>query len=149
MKDAITIIKADHRKLEKLFEAYEKLGNKAYKTKEAQALEIIRLLTIHTGMEEDLLYSRLSERLKKDDIKMVDEAYVEHGVAKELMSAIESMSPEQKLFDAKVKVLSEVVAHHVKDEENELLPTTKKEFSEEELIGIALKMEEYKKENEE
>ncbi len=149
MKDAITIIKADHRKLEKLFKDYEDLGEKAYKKKEDVSREIITTLTIHAEMEEKILYPKLKPRFKKENDFLVNEAYVEHGIAKELLSAIESMNPEHEYYDAKVKVLGEIVAHHVKEEENELLPLVKKEFNEEELQEMGIQMKEFKGENEE
>ncbi|CAG9933057.1 protein of unknown function [Candidatus Nitrotoga arctica] len=57
---------------------------------------------------------------------MIDEAMVEHASAKELIAQIQAMAPEEELFDAKVKVLSEQIDHHVKEEEEEMFPLAKK-----------------------
>lgn len=109
--DAIAMLKADHRKVEGLFEKYETARGK----KRDIALQICQELTIHTLLEEEIFYPACREAGVETD--MMDEANVEHDGAKVLMAELEAGSPDDAFYDAKVKVLSEEIKHHVKEEE--------------------------------
>jgi len=110
-KDAIALLKADHRKVEELFEKYETArGRKADIAK-----QICMELTIHTMLEEEIFYPACREAGVDSD--MMDEANVEHDGAKVLIAELEAGSPDDDFYDAKVKVLSEEIKHHVKEEE--------------------------------
>jgi hypothetical protein len=110
-KDAIALLKADHRKVEELFEKYETArGRKAEIAK-----QICMELTIHTMLEEEIFYPACREAGVDSD--MMDEANVEHDGAKVLIAELEAGSPDDDFYDAKVKVLSEEIKHHVKEEE--------------------------------
>jgi hemerythrin superfamily protein len=111
--DAIALLKADHRKVEGLFAQYEKA--KASSRKLALAKQICLELTVHTKIEEDIFYPACSEDGVDEDL--MDEAYVEHDGAKVLVAEIEKGSPDDQYYDAKVHVLSEMIKHHVKEEE--------------------------------
>jgi len=143
MTDPIKLIKDDHRKVEALFKKYESCGDRAFKQKKLLGHEISMLLTKHAQMEEEIVYPKLSERFNKEGDKLVEEAYAEHEVAKQLISHIESLPPEDPQFHAKVIVLKEYILHHVKEEEGELLPKTKKEFSKEELNELGIQIERF------
>jgi hypothetical protein len=110
--DAIALLKADHRKVDELFESFEKAGSVSPKQKLAH--EICTELKVHTMIEEELFYPAFRGKIE-DDTR--DEAYVEHDGAKVLINDIEAGSPEDDFYDAKVKVLSEEIKHHVKEEE--------------------------------
>ncbi len=110
--DAIALLKADHRKVEGLFEQYEKAKDSVRKQKISH--EICVELKIHTLLEEEIFYPALRGKIEDDTL---DEAYVEHDGAKVLINDIESASPDADFYDAKVKVLSEEIKHHVKEEE--------------------------------
>ena len=109
--DAISLLKADHRKVEELFEKYESARSK----KADIARKICMELTIHTMIEEEIFYPACREAGIESD--MMDEANVEHDGAKTLIAELEAGSPEDEFYDAKVKVLSEEIKHHVKEEE--------------------------------
>lgn len=145
--DPVELIKNDHRMVEELFAEYEGLGDTAYATKRALADQIIRALELHTEMEETIAYPAFRDVFKKEDDKMVEEAFAEHEVAKHLIEEIRSLSPEDPQFDAKVTVLKENVAHHVKEEETELLPAAEKELPEDELARIGEEMQDFKDSN--
>jgi hypothetical protein len=110
-KDAIALLKADHRKVEELFEKYESARGK----KTDIAKQICMELIIHTMLEEEIFYPACREAGVDSD--MMDEANVEHDGAKTLIAELEAGSPDDDFYDAKVKVLSEEIKHHVKEEE--------------------------------
>jgi len=110
--DAIALLKADHRKVEQLFAAFE--SAKGDGRKEKLAREICTELKIHTMLEEEIYYPALRGKIEDD---LLDEAYVEHDSAKVLINDIEAGGPDDDFYEAKVKVLSEEIEHHVKEEE--------------------------------
>jgi hypothetical protein len=110
--DAIALLKADHRKVEDLFEKFEKTHDDD--RKKALAREICTELTIHAMIEEEIFYPACQGQIADEDV--LDESYVEHDGAKVLISEIMS-NMNAKFFEAKVTVLSELIKHHVKEEE--------------------------------
>lgn len=111
--DAIALLKADHRKVEALFDEFKK-ARKAER-KAALAQEICQDLTIHMLIEEEIFFPACRSAGVKDD--SLDEAYVEHDGAKVLIAEIEAGSPDQEFFDSKVKVVGEQMEHHHHEEE--------------------------------
>jgi hypothetical protein len=111
--DAIQLLKADHRQVEEWFEEFEK--TKADRKKETLAHKICTALTVHTQIEEEIFYPAFLEATGDED--MNDEAYVEHQGAKNLIAEIEAGKPGDDKWDAKVHVLSEMIKHHVHEEE--------------------------------
>jgi len=110
--DAIALLKADHRKVEDLFEQFEKATSASAKQKLCHTICVE--LKVHTSIEEEIFYPALRGKIDDD---MLDEAYVEHDGAKVLINDLESATPDSDFYDAKVKVLSEEIKHHVKEEE--------------------------------
>lgn len=110
--DAIALLKADHRKVEELFEQFESTSGTGSKQKIAH--QICVELKMHTMLEEEIFYPAFEGKIEQD---LLDEAYVEHDSAKVLVNDIEAGGPEEDFYDAKVKVLSEEIEHHVKEEE--------------------------------
>ena len=110
--DAIALLKADHRKVEELFEEYE--GAKGDGKKQKIALQICLELTVHAKIEEEIFYPACEGKIDEDLLK---EAYVEHDGAKMLIAEIEAGTPSDEFYDAKVSVLSEQIEHHVGEEE--------------------------------
>jgi hemerythrin superfamily protein len=116
--DAIALLERDHREVEALFDQFEAAAGDGDKA--AIAAEICLALKVHAQIEEELFYPRAREAT--GDTALIDEAVVEHMGAKVLVAQIEAMKPRQPLFEAKVKVLSEQIRHHVEEEESELFP---------------------------
>jgi hemerythrin superfamily protein len=137
--DAITLLKADHADVEKLFKTYEKLGDKAYKSKEKTVASIIKALSVHAAIEEQVFYPAARQQVPdtKDEVL---EAIEEHHIVKWVLSELEHLSPEAESYDAKVKVLIENVRHHVEEEEQEFFPEIRKALGRKQLgeIGDAL-----------
>lgn len=112
-KDAIALLKADHRQVEDWFSQFKKARKADRKEKLAQ--KICDALKVHTRIEEEIFYPAFLVATREKDIH--HEAEVEHAGAKKLIAEIESLNPEDDYYDAKVKVLSEMIKHHVKEEE--------------------------------
>lgn len=110
--DAIALLKADHREVEDLFAKFENASGDGRKQKIAE--QICTELKIHTMIEEEIFYPALEGKIEED---LLSEAYVEHDGAKVLINDIMAGGPDDEFYDAKVKVLSEEIEHHVKEEE--------------------------------
>lgn len=110
--DAIALLKADHRKVEGLFEDFEKA--RGPDRKQALARQICTELKVHTAIEEEIFYPAFRGKIEED---ILNEAWVEHDGAKVLVNDIEAGGPDDDYYDAKVKVLSEEIKHHVQEEE--------------------------------
>ena len=123
--DAIALLTQDHADVKALFKKYKQLCESGAddSEKEAIALEICTQLTAHATVEEEIFYPATRA---EDTDDLLDEAEVEHGTAKDLIAQIEDMEPDDDLYDAKVTVLGEYIDHHVKEEEGELFPKTRK-----------------------
>lgn len=139
-QDAIQLLKADHREVEQMFSKFENTNGAATKSKLAD--QICLALKVHTQIEEEIFYPAAREALT--DEEMIDEAVVEHAAAKDLIAEIEAMDVDEDLFDAKVKVLSEQIEHHVEEEEKELFPKLQKTDMDMRMLGM--RMAERKKE---
>jgi len=120
--DATALLEQDHADVRKLFAEYDELATDQAEGEERQALaeQICAMLTAHSTIEEEIFYPAAREAGVEADL--LDEAEVEHAAAKDLIAQIRSMSPDDDLYDAKVKVLGEYVDHHVDEEEGELFP---------------------------
>lgn len=110
--DAIALLKADHRKVEDLFEQFEDAHGA--KAKQRIAHEVCMELIIHSQIEEELFYPAIKDAVEED---IYTEAHVEHDGAKVLIAEILAGDPEDEFYDASVKVLSEMIKHHVHEEE--------------------------------
>ncbi len=121
--DALRMLKDDHDKVKGLFEKFES-ARRDDKKKGEIAQTICKELTVHTQLEEEIFYPAVREAIDDEDV--MNEAVVEHGSAKDLIAEIEKMSPDEDMFDAKVKVLGEFVNHHIREEQNEMFPQVRK-----------------------
>lgn len=111
--DAVALLKADHRKVERLFEKFESASR--VDIKEGLVREICTELCVHAAIEEEIFYPACKGLIEHPDL--LDEAYVEHDGAKVLIAELIDGDADMAFYDAKVKVLSEMIKHHVKEEE--------------------------------
>jgi hemerythrin superfamily protein len=111
--DAIALLKADHRVVEDLFEKFESAKEPAKLA--TLAKQICTELMVHATIEEEIFYPACKGKI--EDEELLDEAYVEHDGAKVLIAELLQGSPSHEFYDAKVKVLSEEIRHHVQEEE--------------------------------
>ena len=122
--DPISLLVSDHQTVKALFEQFEELSDRSKVSKKKVADAICRALLIHAQIEEEIFYPAVKEVIDSDEL--MDEAEVEHASAKELIEQIQDMDPDDDLYDAKVKVLSEQIEHHVREEEDEMFPSVRK-----------------------
>lgn len=120
--DALVLLKTDHDKVKDLFKQFEEAEGRQEKCK--IALETIMELRMHAVVEEEIFYPAM--RAKKVEKAILDEADEEHHVAKLLIAELATMDGSEPHFDAKFKVLSENIKHHVREEENEMFPQCRK-----------------------
>ena len=132
---ALEMLEADHRGVEDLFERYDQQKEDDDESRQATAERICDELTVHMAIEEELFYPWLRENLDEDDMEMLEEAYVEHASAKDLIAQIEMAEGTDPESDAKVKVLSEYIKHHVKEEENEIFTAVSDKGEELDALG--------------
>jgi hemerythrin superfamily protein len=114
-KDAVALLKADHRAVEDLFSEFEKASGDTRKQKLAE--QICLELSIHAKIEEEIFYPACEDKVEEDLLK---EAYVEHDGAKVLIAEIMAGDPSDEFYDSKVKVLQEQIEHHVEEEEKRM-----------------------------
>lgn len=117
---ALELLTADHRKVEMLFDQFEEEKDGDEDARRSIAERICAELTIHAQLEEECFYPWLRENLEEDAMDMVEEAQVEHSTVKDLVAQIEGAGEIDTTYEAKMKVLSEYVRHHVQEEENEI-----------------------------
>ncbi len=138
--DAIAMLEADHAKVKALFEQFEGLSDRSKVSKKKIADQICMELSIHAEVEEQVFYPAVRGIVKDEDL--MDEAVVEHASAKELIAQIMEMDPDDDLYDAKVKVLSEQIDHHVGEEEDDMFPKVRK--GKVDLVALGAEMEAFK-----
>ncbi len=142
--DAIVLLKDEHQLIRKSFRAFEKAGDNAHATKGKLVDRIIELLTVHTYIENEVMYPRVRELLPEveDDVL---ESYEEHHVADLLVVELAAMKPDAERFDAKTTVLIENVRHHIEEEEQEWFPKVREGLGRKALQDLGAAMLEAKK----
>ena len=115
----IDLLEEDHREVEEWFDEYDEVKEDDDRKAEL-AQKICLALKVHAQIEEEIFYPQAREATKDNDL--IDEAVVEHATVKNLIAEIESMEVGEDLYDAKVRVLGEMVKQHIKEEEQELFP---------------------------
>jgi len=120
--DAVDLLTDDHLRVSALFKQFDKLAKKEAPGEQRQALAqaICGMLKAHTTIEEEIFYP--AARAAGLDADLLDEADIEHASAKDLIAQIESASPDDDHYDAKVKLLGEYITHHVVEEHTEMFP---------------------------
>ncbi len=137
--DAIVLLKNDHKEIRKAFTEFERAGDQAHVTKGRLVDRIIELLTVHTYIENEVMYPRVRELLPdlEDDVL---ESYEEHHVADLLVMELAAMKPDDERFDAKTTVLIENVRHHIEEEEQEWFPQVREGLGRKALQDIGAQM---------
>ena len=140
--DAITLLKQDHRTVEKLFKRFEK-AEKTGEDKKAIVSEVIRELSMHAAIEEQVFYPSVREGVEEAE-DVVLEGLEEHHIVKWTLSELDGMSADHERFNAKMAVLMESVRHHVEEEESEMFPKVRSALGRKRLGEIGALMEQAK-----
>ena len=142
--DAIVMLKEDHQEILRAFREFEQAGENAHRAQEKAVDRIIELLTVHTYIENEVMYPRVRELLPEleDDVL---ESYEEHHVADVLVMELAGMKPDAERFTAKTTVLIENVRHHIDEEEQEWFPQVRAGLGRKVLQQIGTEMEEARK----
>jgi hemerythrin-like domain-containing protein len=137
--DAIVLLKNEHQQIRKAFRAFEDAGDRAEVRKGQLVDRIIELLTIHTYIENEVMYPRVRELLPalEDDVL---ESYEEHHVADLLVMELAAMKPSDERYDAKTTVLIENVEHHMDEEEQQWFPKVREGLGRKALQEIGAEM---------
>jgi hemerythrin superfamily protein len=143
-KDAIVLLKEDHKLMRKLFKQFQQAGENAKDTKDRLAKQIIEELTVHTYIENEAMYPEVRKLLPdlEDDIL---ESYEEHHVADLLVFELFTMNAGDERFVPKMTVLIENVQHHMEEEEDEWFPKVREGLGRKQLGELGDKMVEMKK----
>ncbi len=134
--DAIALLKADHKTVETLFRKFEQAGRTARKLKRRLVERIVRELSVHSAIEEQVFYPAVRGKGGRLE-EMILLSLEEHHVAKWLLKELEDLPAEAERFEAKVLVLMESIRTHVAEEERELFPQVRKAFTPAELKAMA------------
>jgi len=116
--NAFDVLEDDHREVEEWFDEYDELKDSDEDRKAELAEKICLALKVHAQIEEEIFYPQAREATKDNDL--IDEAVVEHATVKNLIGEIEAMEVGDEFYDAKIRVLSEMVKQHIKEEEENL-----------------------------
>ncbi|HET7436828.1 MAG TPA: hemerythrin domain-containing protein [Thermoanaerobaculia bacterium] len=134
MPNAITMLKSDHATVKRLMRELTELGERAVKQKEQLVAQIEREVKMHAQIEEEIFYPAFKAATKGTDAEdMFYEAAEEHHVVDMVLPALKSANPKSHEFDAKAKVLKELLEHHIREEEGEMFAKARQVFDEDEL----------------
>jgi iron-sulfur cluster repair protein YtfE (RIC family) len=141
--DAIVLLKNDHRELRRVFREFRKAGEDKERKRRA-ADRMIELLTVHTYLENEVMYPEVRKVLPdlEDDVL---ESYEEHHVADLLCRELLELDPTNEHFDAKTTVLIENVEHHMAEEEQEWFPKVRSGLGRKALLDLGQRLEEVRR----
>jgi|SRR4051794_20667856 len=141
--DAVKLLKDDHKKVKDLFRQFEKARSEDRKKSIAE--EVFHELEVHAAIEEEIFYPAARAKMDKDGKAVVDEGFEEHHVVKILIGELQALPKVDDQFEAKFKVLTENVEHHIEEEEKEMLPDAKKALGDD-IDMVGTRMEQRKSE---
>lgn len=141
-QDAIVMLKADHKEVRALFREFQKSSTTPAR-KEQIVRKVIELLTVHTYIENEVMYPRVRALVPdlEDDVL---ESYEEHHVADVLVMELDTMDRDDERFEAKATVLIENVSHHIEEEEQEWFPKVREALGRSTLREIGAELAEAK-----
>jgi hemerythrin superfamily protein len=147
--NAIELLKTDHETVSGLFKSFEAAKKSESEDEKQQIVaKICEELEAHAAVEEELFYPAVESRAQDDEKaeESVKEAHEEHALVKGLVAELSGMSADHDQFEAKVKVLKDLVEHHVEEEEGTMMPRARKLLSGEELEELGARVERRKQE---
>jgi hemerythrin-like domain-containing protein len=140
-KDAITLLKEDHKKVKGLLAQLEKTTERGAARRKTLLGQIASEVKVHTTIEEEIFYPAYRDAVrKKDDRELYQEALEEHHVVDLVLPEIKRVNPGGEVFGAKAKVLKELIEHHADEEEKEMFPKARKVLGTAELRELGARM---------
>jgi hemerythrin superfamily protein len=136
---ATDLLKKQHRQVEKLFKQCE--NAKQPRQRRELMDQIVEMLKLHTQIEEEIFYPAVRELGTSKAEEMIDEAFEEHHVVDLVLAELPKVDPDDERFEAKITVLSELVDHHVEEEEGEMFPMAEKKLGAERVKELGQQME--------
>jgi hemerythrin superfamily protein len=143
MAGAVQLLKDDHKTVEDLFARYEAAGEDATEEKRQIRDRIVKELSVHAYIEEEVFYPATKEARKETE-ELVQEALEEHSKAKEMLRRLSALDPDDSEFDELMRHLVTDVRHHVEEEENEMFPKVSESLSSQELSDLGGRLQEAK-----
>jgi len=137
--DALALLKEDHDKAKKLMTELEETTERGVKTREQKWTKLLKDLTIHENIEEEIFYPALAEHPKAKDIVL--EAMEEHHLVDDIVEQLKDTPFDDEHWAAKFKVTKENVEHHIQEEETEMFKVARQVFSREELDELGSRLE--------
>ncbi|HEV7572697.1 MAG TPA: hemerythrin domain-containing protein [Thermoanaerobaculia bacterium] len=137
MPNPITMLKADHVKVKGLLRQLEATGSRATKERERLVRDIERELKVHSQIEEELFYptfKKVSESTESEELFY--EATEEHHVVDMVLPALKAANPKSHEFEAKAKVLKDLLEHHIREEETQMFVQARKLMDDEQLRAL-------------
>jgi len=136
---ATDLLKKQHRQVEKLFKQCE--NAKQPRQRRELMEQIVQMLKMHTKIEEEIFYPAVRELGTSKAEEMIDEAFEEHHVVDLVLAELPKVDPEDERFEAKITVLSELVEHHVEEEEGEMFQMAEDQIPEDTLQRLGSLMQ--------
>jgi hemerythrin-like domain-containing protein len=141
-KDAITLLKEDHKKVKGLLSQLEKTTERGIRRRRKLLGQIATEVKVHTTIEEEIFYPAYRDAVKKkDDRELYQEALEEHHVVDLVLPELKASNPAGEIFGAKAKVLKELIEHHADEEEEEMFPKARKVLGAARLRDLGGRME--------
>lgn len=134
--DAISLLQSDHREVAGWFKAYDLADSDAEKARLSG--KICLALKVHARIEEEIFYPAAREALRAGQDERIDDALIEHAAARALIAEIEQMEVEEDLYDARIRMLGELIAHHVAEEETQVFPACRETDMDMSALGARL-----------
>jgi len=120
------MLQEDHKRVQKMFKQFGRMDREDTEAMQELVETVCHELEVHTTLEEELFYPALREALDEEQMEMLEEAWIEHDSAKQLIAALQELQPDDAKYAATFTVLGEYVNHHIEEEESEIFKQARK-----------------------
>ena len=140
--NAIDLLKADHERVKAILTQLSESTERGVKKRTDLLSKLEMEITIHTKLEEEILYPAFKEAGSKEQDIMYYEAKEEHRTVDSLvLPDLQNTDPATTEFSGRVKVVKELLEHHIEEEESEMFPQAQKLLGKEKLDELGVQME--------
>lgn len=144
--DALTLLKEDHKEVMGMLEQLEKTSEKSAQKREQLFGKLVKELTVHEKIEQEIFYPAVQEKAKTKQLKeLVIESYLEHKLVDDIKADIQGTPFDSEEWGPKLKIMMENIKHHaMEEEEQNMFPKVRELFSKQELDDLGAQMAEMK-----